>query len=155
MLLNPSAQRVLLLAGCISVFLNPVDARATNLVFNSAFNTGSTPVSFTGTLHGPNSAATGWKIFNNGLTTTYTEICFLTCPSDAPPPPPLNGTIVPTVHIITGTPESGIYEFLSGFNTGPNTTLDSAWVYVVRGGAEIGAGHQGVGGPFPDIATSL
>jgi hypothetical protein len=111
-----------------------------NLLRNASFELGSSPTTLIGKQISAWSAATDWHVQNNLQAdtsfepTTTTELIPSTCPS--------GGTNM--IHVKTNGNRNGIGQnFVLEINTGPITSIASAWIYVTNGKVGIGTGNQG------------
>lgn len=106
-------------------------AHAGNLLVNPGFDTpsGLGPTSFSGLSSGGTSSAAAWGVWNNTMFTTTTDEVASSDPSGGGE----------AVHITTGGPENGIYQFVAA----NSVSFVSVDVYVVSGTFELGLGQGG------------
>jgi hypothetical protein len=79
------------------------------------------------------SAALDWSLFTNIPGTIRTRLL----PSTRP------GDVSNMLHVATTQPEGGLVQVFGAYNSGPQKTISSAWVYVVRGQVGLGTGNGG------------
>ena len=120
----------------LSLFAMPSHpVQAANFLSNGSFeqNVVGSSTTFTGLKSGGSSAADGWRIWNNSFATTATDLLPSTLPS--------GGSQM--IHVDTTGNNNGLFQVFLPFNTGPNSVISSAWVYVINGKVGLGTGNGG------------
>jgi hypothetical protein len=116
-----------------SLCLPSAHADSTNLLGNPGFEQVGPDgplTSFAGP-PGGRAAAADWFIFNNTSAPTFSALI----------PSTLSGGSSEMMEVSTTTPNNGVAQDFLPAGTGPATTIDSIWVYVISGCVGMGVGN--------------
>jgi len=94
------------------------------------------------------SAALDWMIWNNATLTPTTSTAYCAngsadpaCKVGAFQPPAIDGTH--TLHVVTDSSSSGVFQQFLPLNAGPMDVVWSIWIYVVSGQVAVAVGNGG------------
>jgi hypothetical protein len=116
--------------------LNEEKYMSKNLLSNPNFTAvgpNGIATTFTGITSAGSSAAADWILYNNSEGIIETELLTGSEPSGA----------LSLIRVSTTGKSNGLVQVFLPFDTGPQATISSAWVYVVRGQVGIGVGNGG------------
>lgn len=138
--MSNTGKRALAIGGLL---MAAMAVRANNLLYNGDFSIvgpNGNPVTSTALFPGP-CAADGWEVFHNQpntVTTTKIGVPGVDFPSL--PASPAGGNVI---LFDTNNFQCEMAQVFKPYGFGPKDVTMSAWVYVLRGVAGIGAGHGG------------
>ncbi|MFP4124571.1 PEP-CTERM sorting domain-containing protein [Coleofasciculus sp.] len=131
-------------AALFSTVIGANPAQAANLLFNGSFEQGTVGLPRTFSEMTGGAAAPGWWVWHNTPATTTTELLPSTLPNGGEK----------MMHVTTTGWNNGLLQVFGELGTGPETTLSSAWLYVLSGKVAIGTGNGGGTGHDKTISTT-